>query len=299
MRIGLFLAEPRSDDPFTEYAAQIRDAAADGFASVWASNVFGFDALTALAVAGRDVDIEIGTGVVPTFPRHPAVLAQQALTVNTALDGRLVLGIGLSHKPVVEGMWGLRFDRPVQHMDEYLRVLLALTREGNVSFDGELLRTHTALRVPGARPFPVVLAALGPRMLHLAGAVADGTVTWMTGIRTLADHIVPTITKAASDAGREVRVVHCLQVCVTDDVDAGRDLVGRAFAGYASLPSYRAMLDREGAQGEADVALVGDEATVLAGIQRSADAGATDFVAVPLAKGADRERTRALLKSLL
>lgn len=282
-----------------ELAALVRQAADDGFASAWITQIFGLDALTALAVAGRDVDIELGTGVVPTYPRHPQMLAQQALTTNAALGGRLALGIGLSHKPVVEQMWGLPFDKPARHMEEYLSVLLPLTREGKVSFDGEVFRVHAGIQVPGAQPFPVLLAALGPRMLTLAGAVADGTITWMTGVRTLADHIVPTITEAASDAGREARIVHCLQVCVTDDVDAGREFTGRAFAGYGALPSYRAMLDREGVEHEYEIALIGDEATVLAGIQRSADAGATDFVAVPTAPGADLERTRALLKTLL
>jgi F420-dependent oxidoreductase-like protein len=299
VRIGLFLGEPRSDDPIGELTAWVRRAADDGYASAWAPQIFGLDALTALAVAGRDTAIELGTGVVPTYPRHPAMLAQQALTTNAAIDGRLVLGIDLSHKPVVESMWGLSFEKPARHMEEYLAVLLALTREGNVSFDGDVFHVHAGIRVPGARPFPVLVAALGPRMLRLAGTVADGTVTWMTGVRTLADHIVPTITKAASDAGREVRVVHCLQVCVTDDVDAGRAAAAKAFAGYGSLPSYRAMLDREGVESEGDVAIVGDEATVLTGIERSADAGATDFVAVPVGSRDDRERTRALLKTLL
>jgi F420-dependent oxidoreductase-like protein len=299
VRIGLFLGEPRSDDPLGELAALVHRAAGDGFASAWLPQVFGLDALTALAVAGRDVDIELGTAVVPTFPRHPTMLAQQAITTNLAIGGRLVLGVGLSHQPVVEGMWGLPFDRPARHMEEYLSVLLTLSRDGRVSFDGDVFRVHAGIRIPGAQPFPVLVAALGPRMLRLAGTVADGTITWMTGIRTLADHIVPTITSAASDAGREVRVVHCLPVCVTDDADAGREFVGRTFAGYGALPSYRAMLDREGADDGADIALVGDEATVRAGIERSAAAGATDFVAVPAARGDDRERTFALLRTLL
>lgn len=299
MRIGLFLGEPRSDDPFGEMAGRIRRAADDGFASAWLPQIFNVDALTMLAVAGRDVDIELGTGVVPTYPRHPYALAQQAVTTNVALDGRLVLGIGLSHKPVVEGMWGFSFDKPVRHMEEYLSVLLPLSREGKVSFDGEVFRVHAFVRVPGATPFPILVAALGPRMLQLAGTVADGTVTWMTGIRTLADHIVPTITAAASEVGREPRIVHCLPISVTDDVDGAREAVGRAFTGYGSLPSYRAMLDREGAASEADVALLGDEATVLAGIERSADAGATDFVAVPTGSRDEVDRTRALLRSLV
>jgi F420-dependent oxidoreductase-like protein len=299
VRIGLFLGEPRSDDPIGELTGWIRQADDDGFASAWVPQIFGLDALTALAAAGRGTTIELGTGVVPTYPRHPMMLAQQALTANAAIDGRLALGIGLSHKPVVEGMWGISFAQPARHMEEYLSVLLTLTREGYASFDGEAFRVHGRIQVPGARPFPILVAALGPRMLHVAGSLADGTVTWMTGVRTLADHIVPTITKAASEAGRDVRVVHCLQVCVTDDVDAGREAAATAFAGYGSLPSYRAMLDREGAQSEGDVAIVGDEAAVRAGIERSADAGATDFVAVPVGDRAARSRTRALLKTLL
>ena len=303
MRIGVFFGDPRHGDPFEELTERIGQAVDDGFASVWVPNIFGLDALTALAVLGREVggDVELGTAVVPTFPRHPMMLAQQAITTQVATGGRLTLGIGLSHKLVVESMWGLSYDRPARHMQEYLSVLLPLLRERSVSFRGEVFRVGGSIAIPGdVPPIPVLVAALGERMLRLAGTVADGTVTWMTSAKVIAGHVAPTLRAAAEEAGRETRVVCALPVCVTDDPDAARELVGRAFAGYGDLPAYRAMLDKEApGAGPADVAIVGDEATVRAGIEDVAAAGATDFVAVEAARGDDAARTRALLKTLL
>jgi 5,10-methylenetetrahydromethanopterin reductase len=171
-----------------------------------------------------------------------------------------------------------------------------------VSFRGETLSANGTLNITGATPFPVLVAALGPKMLELAGTAADGTITWMTGPATLESHTVPTITKAAEQTRRPPpRVCVGLPVCVTDDPDGARERAGRVFAVYDSLPSYKAMLDREGATGPADVAMVGAEATVAADVRRLADVGTTDFTAVEygsLSKG-DRQRTRALLRSLL
>jgi F420-dependent oxidoreductase-like protein len=199
-------------------------------------------------------------------------------------------------------MLGQSFDKPLRHMREYLSILLPLVHDGTVSFQGETLSANCSLNVADATPFPVLIAALGPKMLELAGTMADGTITWMTGPATLESHTVPTITKAAAQAGRPPpRVCVGLPVCVTDDPDGARDRAARVFAVYDSLPSYKAMLDREGATGPADVAIVGDEATVAAAVRRLADVGTTDFAAVEygsVSKG-DRERTRELLRSLL
>src|SRR5512146_2582680 len=149
MRIGVSLADPTGPDPLTGLAGQIREAAGDGFSSAWVSNIFGLDALTALAVAGRDVPgIELGTAVVPSYPRHPAALAQQAITASVALGGRLTLGIGLSHKIVIDGMYGYSFDRPARHMREYLDVLAPLLRGDRVNVTGETVRASIALTVP-------------------------------------------------------------------------------------------------------------------------------------------------------
>ena len=301
MRIGTLLAETGGDQAVVELADQLRRAADDGFASAWMSQIFGLDALTSLAVAGSQVPgIELGTAVVPTYPRHPAVLAQQALTAALAAGAWPTLGIGLSHKIVIEDMYGYSFDRPARHMREYLSVLLPLLDGSPVSVDGSTLSAHIGLSAPRAGRVPLMLAAMAPRMLDLAGEQTDGTVLWMTGPATVRDHVVPAISAAARAAGRpSPRVVCALPVCVTSDPAAARASAAEQFAIYGQLPSYRAMLDREGAAGPGDVAIVGDEDAVAAQVLTLADAGVTDFVANEFAHGQERERTRSLLKALI
>src|ERR1700685_2134211 len=186
MRIGSSQAEPTGPDALNRLRDQLRRAADDGFASAWVSNIFGLDALTALAVTGSQVDgIELGTAVVPTYPRHPAVLAQQALTVSLALGGRLALGIGLSHRIVIEDMYGYSFERPARHMSEYPSILLPLLDGEKAAFEGDTMRANIGLSVPRPGRVPVLLAAMAPAMLRLAGQRADGTVLWMTGPATV------------------------------------------------------------------------------------------------------------------
>lgn len=293
MRIGV-IVEARDLD---SAVAGVRQAADEGFASAWFTQMFSFDAVGVCTVAGREVPgIEVGTAVVPTFPRHPVALAMQAVTASLASGGRFTLGIGLSHQMVIEGMLGLSYDKPARHMREYLEVLLPLLREGKVDHEGDVYAVHAPVDSMGAPPPPVLVAALGPAMLKLTGELADGTITWMTGPKTLADHIVPSITKAAGS--REVSVVSALRVCVTDDPDDARERTGQAIAFYGQLPSYRAMLDREGAAEPKDVSIVGDEAHVTAAVRGLADAGVTDFVAVPAGNPEELARTRGLLASL-
>jgi F420-dependent oxidoreductase-like protein len=299
MRISIFGGESPSLDAAVEAAGR---AEAEGFHGFHVPQIFGLDALTTLAVVGRQVPrIELGTGVVPTYPRHPMMLAGQALTTQMACGGRLLLGIGLSHQVVIESMFGMSFEKPARHMREYLSILGPLLHGEPVAFSGETLSTSASLAIEGVDAPPVVVAALGPLMLKLAGQMADGTVTWMTGPATIAEHTVPAITAAAAEAGRQApKVVVGLPVCVTDDPDGARERAAKIYAMYGFLPSYRAMLDREGAEGPADVAIVGDEATVVAGIERIATAGATDFSAAEFAAGDDeRRRTRELLRSLV
>jgi F420-dependent oxidoreductase-like protein len=299
MRIGLILNGPGIDD----VRQQTQEAADAGFAHIWLSQIFGLDALTTLAVVGREVPgIALGTAVIPTYPRHPIVMAQQAMTTQAACGGRLLLGIGLSHQMVIEGMYGHSFEKPARHMREYLAALLPIIRGEQVQFEGETLKAATMgpLTIPGSTPFPVLLAALAPRMLDLAGGVADGTVTWMTGPATVADHIAPRITAAAEKAGRPAPTISVgLPVCVTDDPDAARQLAAQLFQIYGMLPSYRAMLDREGAAGPADVAIVGDEGTVAKQITAMADTGATDFVAAAFGSEDEIKRTNEVLKGLV
>jgi 5,10-methylenetetrahydromethanopterin reductase len=301
MRIGTSVAEPTGPGALSELRDQLQRAAGDGFASAWMSNIFGLDALTVLAVAGSGVPgIELGTAVVPTYPRHPAVLAQQALTTATAVGGRLVLGIGLSHKIVIDDMYGYSFDRPARHMREYLSILLPLLDGQPASFQGETMRAAITLSTPRPGRVPVLLAALGPQMLRMAGERTDGTVLWMTGPGTVRDYIVPSIRAAAAAAGRPgPRVVCLLPVCVTDDVPAARARAEKVFAIYGQLPSYRAMLDREGAAGPGDVVIAGDEDAVTAQIMALAEAGVTDFVGLEYARGDDQRRTHAVLTSLI
>ncbi|HEV7720142.1 MAG TPA: TIGR03564 family F420-dependent LLM class oxidoreductase [Iamia sp.] len=300
MRIGIFGGDTAATGTIDDHVAAARAAAEDGFSSFWLPQIFGYDALTVLALIGREVpDIELGTAVVPTYPRHPAALAAQAVTTNEAADGRLVLGIGLSHGIVIEMMYGMSFEKPLRHMREYLAILLPLVQTGAADVEGETLTGRIGLSMVARRPFPVLIAALGPKMLALAGAVADGTVTWMTGPDTLRTHIVPSITSAAEEAGREApRIIGALPVLVTDDEADGRARAGQAFAVYDTLPSYKAMLDREGAGGPADVALVGDEESVGQQLDAIVASGITDFVAVEYSRNPDESaRTRALLRS--
>src|SRR6202012_2278929 len=192
MRIGISQDEPAGPQALVRLRDQLQHAADDGFASAWVPNIFGLDALTSLAVAGSQVPgIELGMAVVPTYPRHPAVLAQQVMTAAVAAGpGRLVLGIGLSHKIVIEDMYGYSFDRPARHMREYLSVLLPLLDGSPVSVDGSTLSAHIGLSVPRAGRVPVLLAAMAPRMLELAGGQTDGTGLWVTRPTTVRDYVV-------------------------------------------------------------------------------------------------------------
>jgi len=305
IKIGIGIGEIGSQ-PATvdDLIAQGRRAEREGFASGWIANIFGMDAMTAALVVGRETSrIELGTAVVPTYPRHPFAMAQQAMSVQAAVGGRFALGIGLSHQIVIEAMLGMSFAKPYSHMKEYLDVLAPLVRDGRVSFEGKEFRVNASLRVTGATPCPILLAALAPKMLALAGAVGDGTITWMTGAKTVRDYTAPTIREAAAHARRpQPRVIVSLPIAVTTDVAAAREAAARTFQIYGTLPSYRAMLDREGAEGPADVAVVGDEDAVGAAIDRLAEYGATELLAIPFGFGPRPEevveRTRALLVRL-
>jgi F420-dependent oxidoreductase-like protein len=301
VQIGVFFPTKESG-PLDEMTARLSAVADRGFSSAWLPQSSGFDALTVLAVAGasgRVPRIELGTSVVPTYPRHPVALAAQALTADAATGGRLVLGLGLSHKMAVEGSYGLSYERPARHMREYLAALLPLLESGRVDFEGETLVARSQLSIPGAEAPPVLLAALQPRMLELAGAVAGGTITWCTGPVTLEHQIVPLITKAADGAGRPApRVVVALPTIVCDDEADGRAKAGAQLEGYGRIPVYRAVLDREGVEGPADVSVVGDEASVTAQLRRLAHVGATDFVAIPTGTDDDRRRTLDHLATL-
>jgi 5,10-methylenetetrahydromethanopterin reductase len=299
LRIGTLLDV---DKPLDETVAQLRGFAEFGLDHAFAVQIFGPDALTWLAAVGTQVPgIGLGTGVVPVHPRHPMMLAQQALTVQAATADRLLLGIGLSHQVVVEGVWGLSYEKPATYMREYLASLMPLLHGEAPRSTGERVSTNAfaPLDIRGAEAPPVLLAALGPAMLELAGSQADGTITWMTGTATIGSHISPRIRQAAETSGRpEPRVVVSLPIAVTVDVDAAKASIDEAFSIYPNLPSYRAMLDKEGAQSAGEIAFVGDEERVAESIRALADAGATDFVAAVVGDEEQRARGFALLKEL-
>ncbi len=303
MKIGVMSgATGGAEGAIDGLVARCQDLEARGFASVWMANIFGLDAITALAIVGRETErIELGTAVVPTYPRHPVAIAQQALTTQAASGGRFTLGIGLSHQIVIETMLGLSYAKPARHMREYLSVLAPLLRGEPASFQGDEYRVNATLEVPGATPVPLLIAALGERMLRLAGSLTDGTILWMTGPKTIEGHIGPGVRSAAEEAGRPApRIVAGFPIVATDDPDAARESIGKSLTIYGTLPSYRAMLDREGAAGPAEIALVGNEKELDAELDRLRDVGVTDFNAaiVPVEDGADA-RTLDWLQSRL
>lgn len=303
MRIGL-PGLGRNVDHIVEQAER---AEADGFSSLWYASATAGDPLVAIALAGRATStIELGTAVLQTYPCHPVLQASRAAAVASAIGGpgRFTLGVGPSHEPVVEGMLGLSYRTPGRHTDEYVQILSALLRGQPVSFAGEEFRVNAGPpeRI-GDAEIPVLVAALGPRLLRVAGQHTAGTITWMANATAIAQHVAPSIRKAAADAGRpEPRIVVGLPVAVHDDVSEARSRAAEQFALYGTLPNYQRILGRGDAAAPADAAIVGDEGRVTAQIEALFEAGATDVWAAPYPVGEDRpasrERTRALLKGL-
>jgi F420-dependent oxidoreductase-like protein len=287
---------------FREHAREVADAGVDAY---WlAQHPAGpTDALTALGIIGRDVpQLELGVGVVPVWGRHPVAMAAQVLTAAQGVPGGLTLGIGLSHPAMVgEHLGDDLYAKPLGTMREHLEVLVPMVTTGAVDHDGAQFTCHTQVAVvPDPKP-TVLVAALGAQMLELAGRLAHGTITSWTGPNTLRDHVVPTITRAASDAGNPPpRIASIFQVCVTDDVDRAREQVHEWFVFHGKAPSYEAMLEREGVASASDVAIIGTEDDVRRRILALEDIGVTDLVAGEvLAPGeTDTLRTRRLLAEL-
>lgn len=301
MHISLF----RDAGSIDQLTKDVQAAERDGFHGVWFGQIFGGDTLTAIALVGAQTErIELGTGVIPTYLHHPFSLAQQALTVGAAAGGRFVLGIGPSHQPVVEQMWGLSYEKPARHVREYLSVLRPLMDEGHVSFSGDVYKVNGGLQVPDAKPVPIIISALAPIMLRIAGELADGTVTWMAGRKAIETHVAPRINKAAQEAGRPApRVCVALPVAVTNDLEKTRERASQAFNIYGQLANYRRVLDIEGAEGPANVGIFGTAAEVEQQIRDFASVGATDLLAAVFPGSDDAEgsmqETRDLLKGLI
>lgn len=302
MRLGITVAGAPVRD-FNSIVQRVIDAEKDGFDTIWFNWAAAGEPLTAMAVAGRETSrIELMTAIAVTYTRHPSLMAQQALIANAACDGRLTLGIGPSHRPSMERL-GIDYDRAAVHTREYVSVLKALIDNQNVDFHGEFYNVETQLQIPWAPPCQVVVAALAPRMLRMAGELADGTVTWMVGLETMKQHIIPRITAAADAAGRPApRICIGLPVTVTDDVAAARAKAAESFGFYGNLPAYKRVLDIEGG-GPEDVLVCGNEDQVADQLRAFAAAGATEFNANPFVVGenaaASAQRTRELLKSLV
>ncbi|HIG41012.1 MAG: TIGR03564 family F420-dependent LLM class oxidoreductase [bacterium] len=299
MKIGINgtgLVQTASIDLIAKDAQRALD---DGFSSYWLAEhpTGGLDAMTVLTVVGLRVpDIELGTAIVPTFPRHPMVLAGQVHTMQNVIGHRLTLGIGLSHETMMKSL-GLPFDRPIRHLREYLSVLVPLLNEGRVSFQGDMISCEAETFFNPDQPTPVVVAALGPQALKVAGRLADGTTLAWVGPRTVREHIKPRLTEAASDAGRPApRIIATLPVCVTQDEDAVRNRISRTLKMYGELPSYKAMFEREGVSEPGELAIVGSESKVLDQLAEVAASGVTDFAASQFTTNDDeRAQTRDLL----
>jgi F420-dependent oxidoreductase-like protein len=303
IRIGIGCAD-NGRQSVDELVDMVKRVEADGFQTAWIPTLFQFDSLTWCALAGRETErIEIGTAVAVSHSRHPYYMAQQAASTQAACGGRFVLGLGPSHQVVIEGMLGLSYEKPGRHIREYLEVMNALSETGKVQHEGEVYRVNATLQVEGGTPFPTVIGGLGPMMRKLAGRLAQGSITWMTGPKTLDELIVPDVRAAAEAAGRPApRIVGGFPIVLTNDVDSARTLAAKLFAMYGTLPSYRAMLDHEGVEGPADIAIIGDEKTLEAAIERLAAVGVTHLNANLMPDGKDRDgsiqRTRDFLADL-
>jgi 5,10-methylenetetrahydromethanopterin reductase len=291
---------PNREPSAAELIADMELACRAGLQSIWLNHHLGYDSLTLLAAAAPSLpNVELGTAVIPTYPRHPAALAMQALTAQVLSGGRLTLGVGASHADVIKGLFGLEYASPVNHLAEYLTVLTALLNDQRVRFEGNYYSVRCQIAVEGATPVPIVVGAMGDRMLELAGAQTDGVIPVFAGPRTLEAHIVPKVSAAAEQAGRgRPRVLVEVPMCLTEHVDQRRLEVSEMLAPYESLPVYLAVKEREGAQTLSGLAMLGDEESLRAGITRLADAGATDVVAIAFGDSDERARTLTFLGSL-
>ncbi|MFJ5683825.1 LLM class F420-dependent oxidoreductase [Streptomyces sp. NPDC093099] len=305
MTVGVALNATGPDNQIDATVRLAQEAATAGLRSAWFGQTLGADSPQLAAIVGREVPgLQVGTSAIPVFGRHPLTVSSQALTAQAATHGRYHLGLALGSKLVAEGAFGIPFERPVARLREFLTALRQLTETGTAEFRGELLTANTPLpaRVPGAEAgVPLLVAAMGPQALRASGELADGILPYLAGPRALAEHIVPAVTAAAEAAGRPApRIVALVYGVVTDDVDAVRVKATEQLAFYEQIPSYARVIELSGGERAADVAVIGDEATVAAEVQRYRDAGATEvvFSGTDIAGEADRRRTWALLGDL-
>lgn len=275
---------------------QTREAADAGLTSVWFSQLFEHDAITLAALAGRAVPgIAVGTAVVPLYPRHPLILASLAQTAQAATGGRFTLGVGLGVQGLLEPAYGIDYPPPIQHLRESLTVLLQALEGEPIDFDGRTVAAHPPLptTVAGGEDVPVVVAAMGPQALRVAGELADGTLPFLAGPKALSELIVPTMVRAADAAGAPPpRIIAAVPAIVTDDVDVVRQVAAVQLSAYQSIPSYQKIMAVEGVSHAAELAIIGDEDTVAARLRRYFDAGATEIVLIQSGMRSTRERQR-------
>lgn len=297
MRIGLMIG-PEKGHNTGKVARMINAAVAaerEGFRSIWVPQVpSDFDGLTAVALMGAATSrVELGTAVMPIQTRHPIAMAQQALSTQAVCEGRFTLGLGPSHDWIVEDMLGLSYERPAHQVRNYLGVLnVALAGPGPVDVENDGYRVHNPLDITDIAPTPVLLAALAPVMLRIAGEQASGTILWMADERAIGEHVVPRITKAASEAGRPApRIVAGVPValCANEEVDDARARANRVLGEAEYSPNYKRLLEQGDATDIGDMLAAGDEHAVVARLRRFRDAGVTDLAVRVLPLGSDRQ----------
>ena len=301
MRMGVMVG-PEGGDAARKLGRMIRDAEwaeNAGFDSIWIPQVpSDFDALIAVAAVGaRTSRVEIGTAVVPLHAQHPIALARQVLSAHAVSGGRVVLGIGPSHHWIVQDMLGIPYTKPAAYTRDVLDVLdKALHGPGPVDVENNSFTVHNPLDLEPVAPLPVMLSALGPVMLKIAGERADGTILWMADEKAIGDHIAPRINAAAEAAGRPApRVVAGIPVCLcaSSEVDKARERANVLLTESEFSPNYQRLLDHGNARDAGDLILAGDEDTILAGFRRYIDAGVTDISMRLLPVGDTREALRA------
>ena len=313
MRLGVMIGAERGDSArkVSRMLADIEWAESVGMDTAWIPQVPNdFDALLAVALMGtRTTKIELGTAVVPLQAQHPIALARQALSTQAATGGRLALGVGPSHHWIIKDMLGLPYEKPAAYTRDYLEVLrAAFAGPGQIDVENEHFTVHNPNDLAPVAPLPVLVAALGPVMLALAGEHADGTVLWMADERSVAEHVVPRITKAADNAGRTApRIVAGIPVCLcaASEVDAARERANRILGEAEVSPNYQRLLDYGDARDVGDICAAGDESAILARMRRFADAGVTDLSVRLLPIGDNRDelvaskrRTREVIAEL-
>lgn len=302
MKIGVMLAIHEWEDKSLQHAIgfsqQVEKAGID---TIYVPNTIGLDGLTLMTLIGQATQsIKINSAVIPIQTRHPFAMAQQAMTMALSMPGRFALSVGLSHKMFIEPFYGMSYEQPARQMEEYLNVMLPLIEQGAVQTEGAFYRSQGMIDIGDVEPFPVMVAAMGPRMLELTGRLTDGTSLWMTGVKTIREYVLPLITEAATAAGKSApQIIAGIPVAVTNDRAAARKMLDDKLGMYGILPSYRGMLDREGLASPTDIAIIGSTDEVAEGIAAYQSAGATHFNANILRLDDNTTaQTLALLSSL-